>query len=742
MKQHSWRIERDPYVRTIFRQLPGALWTTDRNLRLMYVAGRLANQAEPVATPGMTLFDVLGTDDPTHPIVAYHRAALFGDPQSFEHQFRGRWYELSIEQLTSEGRIVGCIGTAFDITEHRAIRERLTRSEKLLAQAQRLAHVGSFEWDIKSNVVTWSDELHRIHGAEPGQFQGTYEAFLERVHPDDVEATKNAILEALRTMSPFAYEHRIIRPDGTVRTVHSQGEVVSDTESRPTVAAGCCWDVTELHEAMEKLKGTTSLLEATIESTADGLLVVDVEGKVTAYNRRFLALWRIPPELAQENDDKKLLDYVCDQLEDPDRFMCTTRDLYSHPERESFDVLHFKDGRVFERYSIPQRVGDQIVGRVWSFRDITEREKLFRRALFLADATRLLSSLEIEPALESVAHLAIPYMGDGCAVDLLGDGEPRRLLVVSREGTEAFSPELPSAVMAGHSVIYSLGARSCMAVPLVIKTEVVGAMTFIGRQRRRYTQQDLEFAESLARRAALAVENARLYRSARDAIQARDEFLAIAAHEIRGPITSVHLAVQGLQKGKVPPGAESRVLDIIEREDRRLAQFVEELLDLGRIQAGQMYFNFEDVDLAGVVRETAGNLNHEIVKSGSSLSITTSGRTVGHWDKFRLTQVVVNLLSNAIKFGQGKPIAVVVTEYEGVTTLEVRDEGIGIAPEMLDQVFKPFERAVSVRHYGGLGLGLFIVQTIVNALGGTIRVKSKPGVGSTFTVELRNARTR
>jgi signal transduction histidine kinase len=255
-----------------------------------------------------------------------------------------------------------------------------------------------------------------------------------------------------------------------------------------------------------------------------------------------------------------------------------------------------------------------------------------------------------------------------------------------------------------------------------------------------YNKSDLEFAETLASRAALSVENARLYRKAQEALRARDEFLTIAAHEIRGPITSLHLAVQALQKGNTPSETSAKLFEIIEREDRRMTRFVDELLDLGKIQSGQIYFNFEEVDLGDVVREAATSLGHELARSRSSLSITTEGCPVGQWDRYGITQVVTNLLSNAIKFGDGKPIAVAIRELDGHTTLEVKDQGIGIQPEMLDRLFKPFERGVSARNYGGLGLGLFIAHTIVEGLGGVVRVESKPKAGSTFTVELRNSR--
>jgi signal transduction histidine kinase len=258
---------------------------------------------------------------------------------------------------------------------------------------------------------------------------------------------------------------------------------------------------------------------------------------------------------------------------------------------------------------------------------------------------------------------------------------------------------------------------------------------------RRYAKPDLEFAETLASRAALAVENSRLYRKAQEALKARDEFLTIAAHEIRGPITAIHLAVQGLQIGKATSATMTKLFEIIEHEDRRLRRFVDELLDLDKIQSGQVYFNFEDVDLGEVVREAASSLSSELARSGSALSMVTEGRPAGKWDKYGLTQVATNLLSNAIKFGEGKPIAVTVREREGSTTLEVKDQGIGMQPDTLGRIFNPFERGVSVRHYGGLGLGLYIVRTIVEGLGGVVQVESKPKEGSTFTVELRNERT-
>jgi signal transduction histidine kinase len=230
-----------------------------------------------------------------------------------------------------------------------------------------------------------------------------------------------------------------------------------------------------------------------------------------------------------------------------------------------------------------------------------------------------------------------------------------------------------------------------------------------------------------------------LYREAREALAARDEFLSVAAHEIRGPVTSLHLAVQGMLDGVPPPVAE-KMMRVIEREDRRLARFVEELLDVARIRGRQLHFVFGPVDLVEVVHEAVSRVAPELTRSGSSLSVSAPGQVVGTWDRTRLEQVVANLLSNAIKFGLGKPIELRLEQHAKLARLVMRDHGIGISPDAQARIFSPFERAVSGRHYGGLGLGLYIVKTIVDGMAGTVRLDSQPGSGSTFTVELPIAR--
>jgi signal transduction histidine kinase/PAS domain-containing protein len=494
----------------------------------------------------------------------------------------------------------------------------------------------------------------------------------------------------------------------------------------------------DLKEAIGRLEQSIAQWEATMNATAEGILVVDRRFEVTGCNARFRELWGLPPSVPARGRYPELLRPMFDQLIEPETFVARLRELEKDPVLESTDMVWFKDGRVYERHSTPQRMGDEISGRVFSVRDVTYQEEQLRRSVFLAEATRLLGSLEAEQALASVAHLVATRRGDDCAVDLFEHGEARRIAGVYRDPSQPL-PAVTTATTPTQAMRYADNGSSRIVAPLVVRDETVGAVSIGAPPGVSYLPRDVEAAQDLARRAALSVENSRLYHDAQRALRIRDEFLSVAAHEIRGPITSMHLAVQTLQRG-LKPELMPRALDVIEREDRRLARFVDELLDVGRMRSGRLELTIEPVDLAAVARTVASRLAPELARAGSTLTLACDAAVVGQWDSFRLDQVVTNLLGNAIKFGRGKPISVSVSERDGSAVLEVVDHGIGIAPEVMDHIFLPFERGVSVRNYGGLGLGLHIARTLVEALGGTIVAYSELGEGSRFVVELPRGR--
>ncbi|MGC3998397.1 MAG: ATP-binding protein [Anaeromyxobacter sp.] len=233
---------------------------------------------------------------------------------------------------------------------------------------------------------------------------------------------------------------------------------------------------------------------------------------------------------------------------------------------------------------------------------------------------------------------------------------------------------------------------------------------------------------------------ARLTRRAQEEVRERDEFLSIASHELRTPITALQLQLQLLLRGAqraapALPGQLEHKVDLLGRQTRRIAELVNELLDVSRMRLGHLELRREPVDLAEVARESAQHAEGELRRAGSELRLGLMP-VPGLFDRIRLGQVITNLLVNAAKFGEGKPITLEVAADGDHALVVVRDLGIGIAEEHQARVFERFERAVPVDHFGGFGLGLYIARQIVERHGGSLGVDSQPGAGSVFTARL------
>ncbi len=238
----------------------------------------------------------------------------------------------------------------------------------------------------------------------------------------------------------------------------------------------------------------------------------------------------------------------------------------------------------------------------------------------------------------------------------------------------------------------------------------------------------------------LAREREQLVVELRNAVRARDEFLQIASHELKTPLTPLVLQLETLGRALGNAGVQneqlSEKLARATRQTLRLSRLIESLLDVSRITAGRFELELEPLELAGLVQDVVERFRAEARKAGSEIVANAEPPIVGRWDRQRLEQILSNLLSNAIKYGGGKPIVVDTSVANGTVRIAVKDQGIGIARDALGRIFARFERAVSMRNFSGLGLGLFIARQFAEAHGGTIVVHSQPGTGSTFTVVL------
>jgi signal transduction histidine kinase len=260
--------------------------------------------------------------------------------------------------------------------------------------------------------------------------------------------------------------------------------------------------------------------------------------------------------------------------------------------------------------------------------------------------------------------------------------------------------------------------------------------------KNSYAELETRVALRTAELVRLAAENAKLYEEAKANVQTRDEFLSIASHELKTPLTSLYLQMQRLTRmmPHLPDQVESKKFaDMFEgslKLTKRITVLLDELLDLTRLRIGKFQLHREECDLIPIVSEVIAQVSADAARAGSPISLKSNGAVKGEFDSGRLGQVFTNLLSNAIKYGEGKPIEVQVRIHEGRPQILFRDGGIGISPSQQSRIFERFERAEADPGISGLGLGLYIAQQIVKAHGGLITVESVPEHGSTFTVQL------
>jgi PAS domain S-box-containing protein len=436
--------EKEVSLRLLVDQVPAVLWATDRELRFRFSMGKglAALEQKPNDVVGSSIFQYFRTTDPETPAIAAHRRALEGESVTYEADWKGRTFASHVEPLRGREGIEGVIGVALDITERKAVEGELERSLSLLKATLDATADGIVVVDSGGRMVSFNQkfvEMWRI--PESVSASGSENEVLEFV----LDQLKEPARFITTVMGLYA------RPEAEARDLleFKDGRVF-ERYSRPQRvgghAVGRVWsfrDVTERRHLDEELDRSLSLLRATVESISDGILVVDNDGRIVSFNRKFAEMWRIPESVMASRDDDRALAYVLDQLNDPERFLKKVRELYGQPESQSYDWLEFKDGRLFERYSQPHRLAGKTVGRVWSFRDVTDRtrmEKILRRqarafeyifdAVLLTDlegkitdwnpgATRMFGYQKESMLGKSPAEIHHPSEGEGLTVQIL-----------------------------------------------------------------------------------------------------------------------------------------------------------------------------------------------------------------------------------------------------------------------------------------------------------------------------------
>jgi signal transduction histidine kinase/PAS domain-containing protein len=421
-------------------------------------------------------------------------------------------------------------------------------------------------------------------------------------------------------------------------------------------------------------------------------------------------------------------------------------------------------------------------GAIGAFLDVSSRRRAAEEQRFLAEATRLLNtSLDYQATLSKLGRLAVPQMADYAVLDIVTpQGEVVRAGLAHRDpAREAQLREALVLTPANHGIrgnrgmlnlvkggrpvlwadvnrrqLEDLGLRrdqvefvlsvdigSCVIVPMLLRGRVIGAFAWMRHTGREgFDDRDLSVAEEVARRAAAAVENARLYREAQTANRLKDEFVATLSHELRTPLNALLGWTELLRSGQLTPDRQRHALDAIERTARLQSQITNDLVDVSQAASGAFRMAPRYVDAGEIIGAAVGSFRLAAEAKGVRLDVQIAAAMPPvHVDPDRLQQIVFNLVANAVKFTPEGTVAVVARVADGRLEVEVRDTGIGISPAFLPFVFDRFRQAdgSTSRQYGGLGLGLAIVRSLVELHGGQVLAHSDgEGHGATFSVWL------
>jgi PAS domain S-box-containing protein len=649
-----------------------------------------------------------------------------------------------------------------------------------LTEAQRIARLGNWEWDIANNTLVWSDEIYRIYDLTPQQFGASYDAFLMTVHSDDRQAVDSRVHEALEQGRPYSMDHRILLPDGSQRYVHEQAEVLRNDKGLAIKMRGTVQDITEAKLAELQIRKQQELTTQIIETIPMRVFWKDRALSYLGCNTEFArdAGKNTPEELLGKDDfqmgwREQAELYRADDM----RVMDTDTAKLSFDEPQTTP----DGGQIWLRTSkVPlHNDANEVIGVLGTYEDITERKKTefalleseerFRKAFQDSAIGMALVGLDGKwlKVNDSLCHI-LGYSEQEMLGKTFQDiTHPDDLQTDLDFVAQLLSGELDHYQMEkryfhkdGHILWIRLSVsmvRDAQARPIHFVSQI-DDITEVKQAETKVLQLNEELESKVAARTA-ALEHAKL--EAEQANRAKSEFLATMSHEIRTPMNGVIGMIDVMQQSSLN-GSQMEMANIIHDSAFALLSIIDNILDFSKIEAGKLQLDSVPMSVAEVVEGVCETMNHMALKKQVELMLFTdpSIPTTVIGDPGRLRQALVNLTGNAIKFSSGQqrqgkvsvrallvedvgarravPLQAKNTPGQVLLEFRVTDNGIGMNKETQARLFTPFTQADSTttRLFGGTGLGLAISRHLVNIMGGDISVQSETGKGSTFSVRL------
>ena len=630
---------------------------------------------------------------------------------------------------------------------------------------------------LDGTITSWNAAAERLYGYTAAEVIGRSIAIIV---PTDLPDELPSILARLaRGERVEHYETVRVRKDGSRVQASVTISPILGTRGKVIGAAAITRDVSDRRRIEEALRDSEERYRGIVRQAAVGIARAGLDGRLLDANPGLcLAVAREREELVGTS----YLDLV--HADDRARAGAAIETLLAGgPDGETLDLRYRRNQRDSVWVSVTLSAIRNAEGMPRSViavsLDVTERRRTEATLRFLAEASESLSSLvDYRATLQKVAQLAVPGFADWCAIDMLGDqGTIDRLAVAHVDPSkvrlaemihERYPPDpgapygVPKVLRTGVServahidllavaeaqpdeerrrIVNELGPRSYMCVPLRVKERTLGVMTFVTAESgQNYDDADLGVAEDLARRAAIAIENARLYEELRQSDRRKDEFLAVLSHELRNPLAPIRSGIDMLAMRGTRDSPE--LIELMRQQVEHLVRLVDDLLDLSRITRDRVDLKRQEVELGPLLERSAAAMRSTLEEREQKLTIVQPRTPV--WldaDPVRLLQVLENLLQNASKFSDaGSPIELRAEKSGDEVSVRVRDQGIGMDANLLPRLFEPFTQAKYSldRAQGGLGVGLALVRGLVERHGGTVSGWSPgPGQGSEFEVRL------
>ena len=619
-----------------------------------------------------------------------------------------------------------------DASASATVEDSLARSERLRAEVERIAQVGSWEWDIVANRITWSDELFRVFGLEPRGFDPTYEAYIARLHPDDRERVAANVRRALETGEPFMHTHRSVHEDGSVHMVLGRGEVIRDRSGRAVRMVGTAQDITQ-RVALER---ETAARQAAELARDRAEFLAHAGAALSAIALDYEAMLRQVAALAVPG----VADWCAVDLLESDGSL--RRVAVHHRDPEMIRLVEELATRYPDDRSSPYGAWEVSRTGVAQYGEVSDH--LVDAVAVDAEHARLIRALGLR------SYVVAPLMGSDGVIGTITfvNDSPRLGLTVAdggfaeeigrRAGVAIDNARLHRAVLEARRQLEQqateLEAQTAQLQELAAEAEAANEELRLATEQLLQRTQEAESAlqEAVAARA-----------EAESANSAKADFLATMSHELRTPINAAlgysELLAMGIRGPVTPTQLEDLVR--IQRSQRLLLSLVNDILNFARLEAGQIEFRMSDVKLDNVLTSVEMMIAPQVeAKQLSYAQQSCAADVTLRADAEKLQQVLLNLLTNAVKFTDaGGKIELVCSADEAWVELDVRDTGRGIADDQLARVFEPFVQVDRhLTHIGqqGVGLGLAISRDLMRGMDGDLRVTSRLGAGSSFVARL------